>query len=115
MSACSQEHIEPEFENDMWPLESEGLKTANDNTSKTGSKSDEGDLFYIIQNDKYGYIDKDGNVIIQPLFDQAFDFSEGYARVVIGKKYGFIDKNGTIAIKPEYEYASDLHEERSGW
>ncbi len=31
----------------------------------------------------YGYIDKNGKVVIEPQFDDARDFSEGLARVAI--------------------------------
>ena len=30
---------------------------------------------------KYGFIDKNGKVVIEPQFDRVFDFSEGFARV----------------------------------
>ena len=32
---------------------------------------------------KFGFIDKSGKVVIEPQFDDAFDFSEGFAYVGI--------------------------------
>ena len=40
---------------------------------------------------KYGYIDAQGNYVIQPQFDFANAFSEGYAVVKAGNKFGVID------------------------
>ena len=50
-----------------------------------------GDLFPVKQNGKYGYIDKTGKVIIEPRFDFADKFYEGFARVSVDGKEGFID------------------------
>ena len=49
---------------------------------------------------KYGFINKRGDVIIRPLFDTAYRFNEGLAKVCIDDKCGFVDKNGKMAIKP---------------
>jgi hypothetical protein len=46
--------------------------------------------------DKWGYIDKMGNVVIQPQFDYARGFSEGLAEVQVGDKLRYIDKTGKI-------------------
>ena len=48
----------------------------------------------------WGFIDKKGNEVIPCMYDYAFDFSEGYAAVMLGGKgslsgkWGFIDKTG---------------------
>jgi|UniRef100_A0A7V6CMF5 hypothetical protein len=44
--------------------------------------------------DKWGYIDKKGELIIPPIFDSAGSFSSGKARVKIGDQYYYIDKKG---------------------
>ncbi len=56
-------------------------------------------------NRKYGYINKAGEVVIEPQFDLAQDFTEGLACVRIGDKEGFIDKTGKIVIEPQYKRA----------
>ncbi|MEJ1937326.1 WG repeat-containing protein, partial [Nostoc sp. NIES-2111] len=57
-------------------------------------------------NDKWGYIDtRTGEVIIQPQFKWALEFSEGLASVQIGKKCGFINKDGQIIIEPQFDDA----------
>ncbi len=62
-----------------------------------------GDGYYLSVNDKYGYLDTDGNVVIDYKFDfaQAFD-ENGYA--VAGSKEegaGIIDKNGSYVLSPQ--------------
>jgi hypothetical protein len=55
---------------------------------------------------KHGYIDKKGNIVIQPEFEFANEFKEGLANVYInGKGWGFINKEGKVVIDPaEHEY-----------
>ncbi|MCZ4245914.1 WG repeat-containing protein [Pedobacter punctiformis] len=47
-------------------------------------------------NKKYGFIDKKGIFVIPPQFDNASDFSEGYAVVFIGEKCFFINNRAEI-------------------
>lgn len=58
----------------------------------------------------YGYLDLQGNVVVEPRFDGASNFSEGLAAVAVGDKYGYIDKTGNMVIPPCYEEARDFHE-----
>ena len=55
--------------------------------------------------DKYGYIDRSGQVLIAPRFDYAQIFSEGLARIVMNRRSGYIDKTGTIVIAPRFHKA----------
>lgn len=59
-------------------------------------------LFPVIQNGKWGYIDKIGKMVITPQYDCAWDFSEGLAAVQVGAYRGFIDEKGAMVVKPEY-------------
>jgi|SRR5690554_2225375 len=65
----------------------------------------------VVGNDfgKYGYLDRQGNVVIDYIYDGAYDFSEEFARVykTINNQdiYGFIDKYGNEIIPLEYEYS----------
>ena len=56
-------------------------------------------------NEKYGYIDNKGNVVIPLEFDSAEDFSEELACVKKDEKYGYIDKSGNICIDFKYKIA----------
>lgn len=47
---------------------------------------------------KYGYVDRKGNVVIEPQFDDARSFSEGLAWAEKDGKTGYIDKTGEFVI-----------------
>ncbi len=61
-------------------------------------------------NKGWGYIDKNGGVIIRPQFEKALTFSEGLAGVQIGGMWGFIDKNAVVVIEPQYEFVNPFSE-----
>ena len=58
----------------------------------------------------WGYIDKTGKFIIQPQFDSASNFSEGFASVRMNNKWGYIDKTGKFVIQPQFDLASNFSE-----
>lgn len=61
-------------------------------------------LIPVLKDEKYGYIDINGNVIINFQFDGALTFGEnGYALVCMGEKYGLIDKTGKYVINTKYD------------
>ncbi|NLD47402.1 MAG: zinc-ribbon domain-containing protein [Clostridiaceae bacterium] len=78
------------------------------------------ELFPIELNDKWGYIDETGKVVISPKYDtyHSYDLSvdgtnpfyDGLARVVVNGKFGFINKSGQYVIQPKYEFAKDFSE-----
>jgi hypothetical protein len=41
-----------------------------------------------------GFIDKTGKIVIPLIYDNTFEFKEGYGPVGIKNKYGYIDKTG---------------------
>lgn len=55
---------------------------------------------------KYGFINQDNTLVIEPKYDEKMMFSEGLCRVKIGKKYGYINIKGQEVIPPIYEDAS---------
>jgi len=60
--------------------------------------------------DKYGFINKCGEVVIPPLFEVARPFSEGLAVVEMAGRYGFIDKTGKLVIEPQFDLVGDFSE-----
>ncbi len=68
------------------------------------------DLKAFKDNNKYGYKDSKGKVIIQPKYDLGLGFSEGLAIVQLNKKRGFIDKTGKEVITLQYDNAEDFSE-----
>lgn len=58
--------------------------------------------FLVRQNGKTGFVDGCGRVVIEPIYDSAFEFSEGAARVETDGKVSYIDKSGkTLNISSE--------------
>lgn len=68
-------------------------------------------LFKITENNKIGFIDIDGNIIISPKFTQAGNFSNGLAEARINGLYGYINKKGEFEINPQFEFATPFSEE----
>jgi len=62
-------------------------------------------LFAVEINGKWGYINTQGNIAIQPQFEEASFFSEGLARVKLNSKWGFISENGNLVIPAQFNYA----------
>ncbi len=65
-------------------------------------------LFPIFVNDKWGYIDNTGKVVIESQFEGVHRFSGGLAVVEIQKKFGYIDKTGNIVIELKFDKAGDF-------
>lgn len=87
----------------------------------------------INEEELYGYMDKNGKVVIEPQFYSAKGFKDGMARVMIKErkidldsmsskdeempkiktsieKWGYINKEGKVVIDPKFDYASDFSE-----
>jgi len=61
-------------------------------------------LYPIKLGEKYGYIDVNGKMIVEPLFDEAEQFDDdGFAKVKVNKLYGYIAQDGSFQVQPKYE------------
>ena len=61
------------------------------------------DLIPFTKDSKWGYMNKDRKVIIQPKFQEVELFKEDYAFVKIGDKRGVINKKGNYIISPNHD------------
>ena len=58
---------------------------------------------------KYGFVDKEGQVAINPQFLACRSFSEGFAAFKNkDEKWGYIDKEGKIVINPQFDGVSSF-------
>ena len=57
----------------------------------------------VVKDGKYGYVDKDGRVVIAPTYDTASDFTDGKAVVQLNDKYGVVDTEGRSVIAPQFD------------
>jgi len=62
-------------------------------------------FFSIKKNDKLGYCDSTGKIMIEPEFAEAEDFNEGYALVQKNDLYGYINKAGKTKIDFQFSEA----------
>jgi len=76
-------------------------KQSNETQSEASSQSN--NLFVIMVNKKYGFIDRAGKIVIEPQFEFANDFVEGLSLVGIRNdelKSGYIDETGKVVWQP---------------
>src|SRR5258708_36387825 len=71
-----------------------------------GGNAQEPSLFVVLQDKKWGFIDKQGKIAIPAQFEYEFPFAEGLAKVTAGRgqeqSIGFIDLHGAPAVPPRY-------------
>lgn len=66
-------------------------------------------LFLSKKDGKYGYVDKNGNVVIDYKYDDATEQNEyGYAAIKKNGLWGSIDKDGNEIIEPKYNLENNL-------
>lgn len=56
------------------------------------------------KDDKWGFIDRSGNVVVDYKYDKVTEFNEyGYAGIRINNRWGVIDSKGNVVKEPIYE------------
>jgi hypothetical protein len=60
--------------------------------------------FYSATNDKYGYKDGQGKIVVAPRYDLAYSFTEGMAAVRLAGKYGYLNESGKEVVSPKYDF-----------
>jgi hypothetical protein len=78
-----------------------------------GDAGDENALYPLRSDGSYGYVDRDGNTVIEPQFDLADLFSEDRAAVmpdIDTAKWGFIDTNGELVIEAQFDQTLQFSE-----
>lgn len=66
-------------------------------------------LYLSKKDDKYGYVDKNGNVVVEHIYDDAKEQNEyGYCAVKVDNKWGTLDKKGKLILEPKYELTENI-------
>ena len=90
-------------------------KIVDENTAKEWISKNEKisfpKLFYSTDEQKYGYVDQNGNFVIAPSFDTAHEFFDGLAAVCkeVDGVLEYIDTNGNVIITTEYKAENIMH------
>jgi hypothetical protein len=115
--------IEPQF--DEASRFSEGLAAVCYVIAKPKTKDERVESLFFGEdtNERCGYIDRSGVVVIAPQFNEANEFSNGLAAVRVGRservitgedakagKWGFVDRSGNFVIPLRFQKASDFSE-----
>ncbi|MBO5348820.1 MAG: WG repeat-containing protein [Clostridia bacterium] len=74
-----------------------------DNTNYTPVRNFSEGLAPVYKDKKYGFIDVNGNVVIDFQYDKVYDFSEGLACVGKDGKFGYINTKGETIIDFQYD------------
>lgn len=59
---------------------------------------------------RWGYIDKNGEMKIEPQYHDAWNFHEGLAVVRVEWARGYIDREGKYVVEPKYQYAGPFRD-----
>ena len=66
-------------------------------------------LFLSKKEEKYGYIDSDGNVVVDYIYDDATEQNKfGYVAVQKNGKWGALDREGQEVVKPTYSLDNNI-------
>ena len=57
---------------------------------------------------RFGFIDRRGEVVIEPRFDLAGEFHQGLAEILVGRNTGVIDRTGRVVVLPQFRRAVPL-------
>lgn len=79
-------------------------------TDKLLTKSEEPFLIPYRKGDKWGFCDRNKNIVIDCTYDWVSTFNDGRAIIEIKGQFGFIDKLGKLIISPIYDYACSYEE-----
>lgn len=70
-------------------------------------------LYPIRDGSKFGFINREGTIVVAPQYAAVGDLKEGRIRVTAGNLSGYIDLAGKVVIEPKYEGAEDFRDSRA--
>lgn len=63
---------------------------------------------------RWGYVSTDGQIAIEPVYEQVYHFSDGIAAVKQNSRWGFINIDGTVIVPCEYDEVECRFEKGKG-
>ncbi len=106
------------LENAIVEIENEYIEIYNDKSIKYITTNGElktakeilpsNKLYAIYKNEKWGFEDKSGNIIVEPEYDYVTEFNMyGFAGIRKGNKWGVVDENGKIVYECNFEFETE--------
>lgn len=69
------------------------------------------DLYLKInKNGKWGFMDRKGRVVVEPIYDEVFNYKDDICCVELNERYGYINRQGEEIAPTIYEVASSFSE-----
>ncbi|MCB9357734.1 MAG: WG repeat-containing protein [Calditrichaeota bacterium] len=62
-------------------------------------------LYPVFENGKWGFVDENGDMAVEPQYEWADAMTEGMARVKQNDKWGYVNLAGQLVVEPKYERA----------
>ena len=72
-----------------------------------------GTLYPVVMGSRWGFVDKNGSLVINPQFERAEPFAENRAAIRLGGQWGYVDAAGKMAVNPQFETAGTF--QRAAW
>lgn len=93
----------------LWTEEGYAYYNLNGEKLETKDILTNNNLFLSKQDNKYGFIDKEGNIVVDYVYDDAREQNEyGYISVKKDGLWGCLDKNGDIVSEEKYNLDNNL-------
>ena len=67
------------------------------------------DRVWASKDGKWGLLDNKGKALTEFIYQGAYDFSNGYARVMLNDKVGVVDKTGKLILPAEYKSLGSIY------
>jgi hypothetical protein len=83
------------------------MKNWKNKYDSVGKSSSDG-MIWVILNNKYGFVNEVGKVMVPPIYDMVGKFYEGRVWVELNNKYGFVDATGKIVVPIIYDGADNF-------
>lgn len=89
-------------------VDKKGNRTGKESVDDTKGFTLSDESAAVKQDGKWGFMDKEGKIMIEPQYEDARSFCNGYAAVKQNGKWGFINKEGTVIIEPQFSETMDF-------
>lgn len=97
----------------LYKVESSSIEQIGDMAWKQVDLLQKDKIFAFENGGKWGFANVDGEVLIEPAYEEAKSFSGGLAAVKKGSKWGFINSEGEVVIDYQYSDADYFNESGS--